>query len=95
MGEENKILTFRFLGVKTEPRTARLYHMIPKSSMGEENKILTKRFLGVKTEPRTARLYHMIPKSSIAGREGNAKLEMRNCGMRFAHDFYNSESCFF
>ena len=52
--KEKIILTKRFLGVKTEPRTARLYHIIPKSSMGEQNKILTFRFLGVKTEPRTA-----------------------------------------
>ena len=55
MGEEKIILTLHFPGVKSEPRTAQLFHITSKSSMGEEKIILTLHFPSVKSEPRTAR----------------------------------------
>ena len=50
MAEGDIILTFRILEAKTEPCTARLYHITAKSAMAEEDIILTFRILEAKTE---------------------------------------------
>ena len=65
MGEEEIILRFCCMGVKTEGGTAALYHIITKSAMGEEEIILRFCRMGVKTEGGTAALYHIITKSAM------------------------------
>ena len=66
MGEEKIILTLHFPGVKSEPRTARLYRITSKSSMGEEKYNSDASLPVRKIGAAHGAVYHGIQKNTMA-----------------------------